>query len=117
MNFLNEDFDVGGSSPGTAADLRMQYLSTLNPRETKFRPTHSNQMYMDDGRELGKAGPMGTLVWNTLVLSERAALNYSRNLLAYGVRAGMYAGMCSELPSINKCSEPPGRDGFHACVR
>ncbi|KAF8207443.1 P-loop containing nucleoside triphosphate hydrolase protein [Mycena galopus ATCC 62051] len=50
--------------------------------------------------EYGKAGPLGTLFWNTLVLSERTAFNYSRNLLAYGVRAGMYAGMGLMLATI-----------------
>lgn len=33
------------------------------------------------------------LFWNTYVLSERNVKNYSRNLLAYGVRAGMYGGV------------------------
>ncbi|KAJ2924403.1 hypothetical protein H1R20_g12699, partial [Candolleomyces eurysporus] len=41
----------------------------------------------------GKAGPAGTLLWNTLTLAERSVKNYTRNLLAYGVRAGMYGGM------------------------
>ncbi|KAJ7301568.1 P-loop containing nucleoside triphosphate hydrolase protein [Mycena albidolilacea] len=50
--------------------------------------------------EHGKAGPAGTLFWNTVVLSERTALNYGRNLLAYGVRAGMYAGMGLMLATI-----------------
>ncbi|KAJ6498435.1 P-loop containing nucleoside triphosphate hydrolase protein [Mycena vitilis] len=54
----------------------------------------------DEGVEEGKASAMGTLLWNTLVLAERTAVNYSRNLLAYGVRAGMYAGMGFMLATI-----------------
>ncbi|EJT48418.1 hypothetical protein A1Q1_02550 [Trichosporon asahii var. asahii CBS 2479] len=36
----------------------------------------------------------------TLILSERTLLNYSRNLLAYGVRFGMYLGMALLLATI-----------------
>jgi ABC-type multidrug transport system permease subunit len=35
-----------------------------------------------------------------MVLSERTAVNYQRNLLAYGVRAGMYGGMGLMLATI-----------------
>ena len=103
MNFLNEDFsssnvnvDVGSS---TATEFRRQYISTLSPDDPSFAPTSSfpektstSSGIGNEGRELGKAGVAGTLFWNTLVLSERSILNYARNLLAYGVRAGMYAG-------------------------
>ncbi|KAF7320751.1 ABC transporter domain-containing protein [Mycena chlorophos] len=54
-------------------------------------PPHSKMQLQ--AREHGKAGALGTLVRHTLVLSERTMLNYVRNLLAYGVRLGMYAGM------------------------
>jgi len=43
---------------------------------------------------------MSTLFWNTLILSERTSINYRRNLLAYGVRAGMYCGMGFMLATI-----------------
>jgi len=50
---------------------------------------------LDDskGDDYGKAGSLGTLLWNTSVLCERTAVDYSRNLLAYGIRIGMYAGV------------------------
>ncbi|KAJ6600331.1 P-loop containing nucleoside triphosphate hydrolase protein [Mycena vulgaris] len=84
MNFLNNDFaeTTGRDSTNSARAFREFYLST-NPRA-----------------EHGRAGILGTLFWNTMVLSERTAVNYSRNLLAYGVRAGMYAGMGVMLATI-----------------
>lgn len=36
----------------------------------------------------------------TVTLSHRAALNYSRNVLAYGIRLGMYCGMGLLLATI-----------------
>ncbi|KAH8091409.1 P-loop containing nucleoside triphosphate hydrolase protein [Cristinia sonorae] len=39
-------------------------------------------------------------LYRTGVLMERNAINYSRNLLAYGVRAGMYIGMGVMLATI-----------------
>ncbi|KAL0572864.1 hypothetical protein V5O48_009094 [Marasmius crinis-equi] len=111
MNFLNEDFSYDTSHAGsgtstTAAEFRRRYLSTLTPDDPKFRPPYSGRTTMssglegENGRNVGKAGVIGTLFWNTLVLSERSALNYARNLLAYGVRAGMYAGMGFMLATI-----------------
>ncbi|EEB96861.1 hypothetical protein MPER_03927, partial [Moniliophthora perniciosa FA553] len=50
---------------------------------------------LENGRDMGKTGPAGQLLWKTLILSERSAINYARNLLAYGVRAGMYAAMAN----------------------
>ncbi|KAK7022533.1 ABC transporter domain-containing protein [Favolaschia claudopus] len=102
MNFLNEDFaEVTGRETRTdAAAFRQFYLSTNPPlpeiRDTEFMVEEAR--YLDV--EHGKAGGLGTLFWNTVVLSERTAVNYSRNLLAYGVRAGMYAGMGFMLATI-----------------
>ncbi|KAJ8082345.1 hypothetical protein PM082_008200 [Marasmius tenuissimus] len=111
MNFLNEDFSASnenaGASTSTATEFRQQYISTLSPDDPNFAPTnpYPEKIAMSSGignggRDLGKAGVVGTLVWNTLVLSERSALNYARNLLAYGVRVGMYAGMGLMLATI-----------------
>ncbi|PPR01462.1 hypothetical protein CVT24_001866 [Panaeolus cyanescens] len=50
--------------------------------------------------ETGKAGLLKTTFWNSIVLGERSTINYSRNLLAYGVRIGMYAGMGLMLATI-----------------
>lgn len=42
-----------------------------------------------------------TRIWlHTIILGERMTLNYSRNLLAYGVRTAMYAGMGVMLATI-----------------
>ncbi|KAJ6488885.1 P-loop containing nucleoside triphosphate hydrolase protein [Mycena sanguinolenta] len=98
MNFLNADFAKTGNN--TIHDFREFYLST-KPELPVTPPNASLQeIVVDESVEHGKSGPIGTLFWNTMVLSERTVLNYSRNLLAYGVRAGMYAGMGLMLGTI-----------------
>ncbi|KAJ7686760.1 ABC-2 type transporter-domain-containing protein [Mycena olivaceomarginata] len=47
-----------------------------------------------------RRGRRGRSSGTRFVLSERTALNHGRNLLAYGVRAGMYAGMGLMLATI-----------------
>ena len=99
MNFLNDDFDKSRSPTETKStsvqELRDYYLSTLRDPAPSLHPPgcepQNDHDPINNDRE-GKAGPLGTLLWNTLVLSERSMKNYSRNLLAYGVRIGMYAG-------------------------
>ncbi|KAJ7462986.1 ABC-2 type transporter-domain-containing protein [Mycena latifolia] len=99
MNFLNNDFaeTTGRDSHSGARAFREFYLST-NPSlpESAFKARLGGNIDESDS-EHGRAGMLGTLFWNTMVLSERTAVNYSRNLLAYGVRAGM--------------------DGSDACIR
>lgn len=98
MNFLNNDF---GASDVTPQEFRAHFLTALasgmpgltDPAALEYDEKHSlNSFKASEVRE-GEAGPLETLCRNTLVLSHRTAINYSRNLLAYGVRAGMYAGM------------------------
>jgi hypothetical protein len=107
MNFLNDDFAeaTGRDSSNTNANargFREFYLSTHPslPDDTSFTPEAREALVPSDS-EHGRAGVLGTLFWNTMVLSERTAVNYSRNLLAYGVRAGMYAGALSVHLSAN----------------
>jgi len=92
MNFLNTDFSEVGTSSKLINDFREFYLSQS---DSLYRPQEKQPVTgdFDDHSTLhGKAGPFGTLFWNTMVLSARTAVNYQRNLLAYGVRAGMYGG-------------------------
>ncbi|KAJ7500865.1 P-loop containing nucleoside triphosphate hydrolase protein [Mycena galericulata] len=106
MNFLNDDFaETTGRGSSRAQAFRDFYLST-NPSlpdsaSADFKNVSTGTLV---GRgvetEYGKCGALGTLFWNTAVLSERTAVNYSRNLLAYGVRAGMYAGMGLMIATI-----------------
>jgi hypothetical protein len=96
MNFLNNDFMTSNESKGTSAhDLHEYYLSTAKVPTLSISTEGDHDSGSPDyevADEQGKAGPLGTLFWNTSVLSERSLKNYSRNLLAYGVRAGMYGG-------------------------
>jgi len=100
MNFLNSDFSEAGTSSKSINDFREFYLSQS---DSLYR-TEDKQPFtgdIDDHSTLhGKAGPFATLFWNTMVLSERTAVNYRRNLLAYGVRTGMYGGMGLMLATI-----------------
>ncbi|KAG6897314.1 hypothetical protein C0992_002490, partial [Termitomyces sp. T32_za158] len=102
MNFLNNDFITTESKVAGADDLRGYYLSTVISVTQSVR---SGEEYVRSqepvsAKEHGKAGVFGTLFWNTVVLAERSAKNYSRNLLAYGVRAAMYGGMGLMLATI-----------------
>ncbi|PPQ75685.1 hypothetical protein CVT26_001519 [Gymnopilus dilepis] len=98
MNFLNSDFGDQSSS-SRREEFRQFYLSTISsPEVTEKVPLHLDTE--DDAPVHGKAGPLATLFWNTWVLAERAVVNYKRNLLAYGVRAGMYCGMGLMLATI-----------------
>ncbi|KAJ7582756.1 P-loop containing nucleoside triphosphate hydrolase protein [Mycena floridula] len=99
MNFLNEDFSAFNGSGGTSvAKFRQFYLHYSSGSRSNLPRGFVKGKLLT--HEDGETGPWKTLLWNTLVLSERSALNYSRNLLAYGVRTGMYAGMGVMLATI-----------------
>ncbi|KAF8154965.1 P-loop containing nucleoside triphosphate hydrolase protein [Crassisporium funariophilum] len=103
MNFLNDDFAESKASSSTIIqDFRDFYLSLsseLSPPEPK-----PARLYGSDSHDVwvsyGNPSYVERLFWNTLVLAERSTLNYMRNLLAYGVRAGMYGGMGFMLATI-----------------
>ncbi|KAG6901786.1 hypothetical protein C0995_007889 [Termitomyces sp. Mi166 len=104
MNFLNNDFAMNSATnvlkPAGADDIREYYFSTIkvSTQSISSQDVPSQEHVATD--EYGKAGILGTLLWNTVVLSERTMKNYARNLLAYGVRAGMYGGMGLMLATI-----------------
>ncbi|KAF5367203.1 hypothetical protein D9758_003922 [Tetrapyrgos nigripes] len=117
MNFLNQDFDSESErhsfSHNAAKEFRSFYLSTIasssssaigddeHEVESKFDKNNTSQTFVrvalakdsNDYSSPTDGSSSERLFWNTVVLSERSAVNYMRNLLAYGVRAGMYAGM------------------------
>ncbi|KAG6855896.1 hypothetical protein H0H87_009576 [Tephrocybe sp. NHM501043] len=96
MNFLNNDFETNESKGASADDLRAYYLSTIKAPSLSIGTEQGHgtpsQEDSDATEDRGRASYIGKLFWNTVVLSERSLKNYSRNLLAYGVRAGMYGG-------------------------
>lgn len=95
MNFLNNDFITTESKVAGADDLRGYYLSTVisTTQSVSSGEDYAQSQEPVNAEDHGKAGVFGKLFWNTAVLAERSMKNYSRNLLAYGVRAGMYGGM------------------------
>ena len=52
---------------------------------------------MDHRRQLRAMHGIRKLLFSTAVLSHRNLLNYTRNLLAYGIRIGMFLGMVRGL--------------------
>ncbi|KAG6847062.1 hypothetical protein H0H93_010374 [Arthromyces matolae] len=106
MNFLNNDFVTDKSQSAGSNELRKFYLSTRKNSsatisvDSQEPAIHSDQSNAHHGDEHGKAGLWRTLFWNSVVLAERNLKNYSRNLFAYGIRAGMYAGMGFMLATI-----------------
>ncbi|KAJ7754347.1 ABC-2 type transporter-domain-containing protein [Mycena maculata] len=102
MNFLNKDFTqtTGQEISSDARAFRNFYLSTNPSVPDSVFKVADPEAFVGVDTESGRSGALGTLFWNTMVLSERTAVNYSRNMLAYGVRAGMYAGMGLMLATI-----------------
>ncbi|KAG6899183.1 hypothetical protein C0993_012597 [Termitomyces sp. T159_Od127] len=99
MNFLNNDFITTESKVAGADDLRKYYLSTVqSATQSVTEEDYIRNQESVTANDYGKAGVYGTLFWNTVVLAERTMKNYSRNLLAYGVRAGMYGGLLQNPP-------------------
>ncbi|KAJ7930537.1 P-loop containing nucleoside triphosphate hydrolase protein [Mycena leptocephala] len=91
MNFLNNDFaEATGREANTGARAFRQFYLSTNPSlpDIVLRVEGSGSL-LEAEAEHGKAGVLATLFWNAMVLSQRSAVNYSRNLLAYGVRAGI----------------------------
>jgi len=120
MNMLNNDFDPILTEDPTIVtrpkpsidEFRARYLSTVS--DLMDEEKHAGKLSLTDTlpvvgdgasftdayESYYRAGTLGTLWQKTYVLSERMAKNYSRNLLAYGVRAGMYGGMGLMLATI-----------------
>lgn len=117
MNFLNDDFsrEATRDNKSSAQEMREFFFSARPP--LTGRPTTAETVIAEGSvEEFGKAGTFGTLFWNTVVLSERSAKNYVRNLLAYGVRAGMYGGASFTFHSQLEFSIFVFRNGPDACV-
>ncbi|KAJ3116113.1 hypothetical protein HDU96_010407 [Phlyctochytrium bullatum] len=55
---------------------------------------------LDAGNGGGTLDGISTFMRHTAILCERTSLNYTRNLLAYGVRVGMYLGMGIMMATI-----------------
>lgn len=94
IQLVNTDFydsTLGGPSP----DDRLDDLASRWQEHTRSKEEFAPQMSYD-GLALGmrkKPSAMSEGFRKTLILSDRNLKNYSRNLLAYGVRLGMYIGM------------------------
>ncbi|KAJ9092986.1 hypothetical protein QFC20_007229 [Naganishia adeliensis] len=104
MQLLNTDFDTDTQSELLPMDTIQQfkthfaYWQNTVGRVPAPGP-HSTSNLAHIVKEGQVHGP--TRVWlHTVILGERMTLNYSRNLLVYGIRAAMYAGMGVMLATI-----------------
>ncbi|GAA5947430.1 hypothetical protein JCM3765_001675 [Sporobolomyces pararoseus] len=79
------------------SDLWTQY-QTEKPRQS-LSPEHDYSLTFGEKSRGGIAGIVGNLR-KLNVLMHRNLLNYSRNILAYGIRLGMYMGMALLLATI-----------------
>ena len=73
---------------GSWGDKEGEQLDMKNGTKTRVKARKAGRARVGSSKELRSGFISG---WNqTVILMERNMLNYSRNLLAYGVRLGMY---------------------------
>ncbi|KAF8513122.1 P-loop containing nucleoside triphosphate hydrolase protein [Hysterangium stoloniferum] len=90
MNFLNSDFSASSDTKLSANEMRQFYLSSIPT--PPIMPSQSTTSLSNPRQLHDRNYNVTSILKKTLVLSERGVKNYSRNLLVYGIRAGMYAG-------------------------
>lgn len=105
LQLLNTDFGGNDAHPQAGGDTVRQfkeYYETWKQRD----PNVGQRWDMDATEDLAQALQWDRVtgiegVWfHTIILSQRMTLNYSRNVLAYGIRGTMYAGMGLMLATI-----------------
>ncbi|POY71944.1 hypothetical protein BMF94_5027 [Rhodotorula taiwanensis] len=108
--FLKKDEETYGSMPPVSAD---DHLNALAAKWTEHRhatpdprPSYGDTTTTTTGATLalgsrsGKRTGFAVGSQKTVTLMHRTVLNYSRNLLAYGIRLAMYVGMGLMLATI-----------------
>jgi ABC-type multidrug transport system ATPase subunit len=99
LDLVSTDFG-GDAKSDTKVDVVQKLWTAQAAADARQRASDDNgkELEMDDHHVGGKS--VGHYVAVTGTLMERTVINYSRNLLAYGVRLGMYAGMGFLLATI-----------------
>ncbi|KAJ9095315.1 hypothetical protein QFC21_005681 [Naganishia friedmannii] len=103
MQLLNTDFETNVQSENLSRDVVQQFKSHFERHEKRTaHPMDPPAATTDVTIALKQEQVLGiSKIWlHSKILGERMTLNYSRNLLAYGVRAAMYAGMGVMLATI-----------------
>ena len=90
--FLKHDSDTYGSAPTVSADKHLNALASKWSEHAHATPDRSSS-HSADGHPVPHAASTRSNAFaagaqKTLTLMHRTALNYSRNLLAYGIRCG-----------------------------
>ncbi|TIC24313.1 P-loop containing nucleoside triphosphate hydrolase protein [Wallemia mellicola] len=99
MELINTDFEKQDSKSieeGTSSFNRLESLVTSWKSHEKFHVAVTNT----SDTQIRSSESLSDFVRRTYILSERNLFNYSRNLLAYGVRMGMYVGLGVLLATI-----------------
>ncbi|KZP14385.1 P-loop containing nucleoside triphosphate hydrolase protein [Athelia psychrophila] len=89
----------------TAGVTPSEYLDNMAALWKKFASKYGVDADQNNGYEAGaiSGGPMPRYhdhLRKTIILTQRNFLNYTRNLLAFGIRMGMYVGMGLMLATI-----------------
>ncbi|KAJ9111238.1 hypothetical protein QFC22_006538 [Naganishia vaughanmartiniae] len=103
MQLLNTDFETDVQNENLSRDVVQQFKSHFENHEKQTSHSLDPPAATTDVTvALKQEQVLGiTKIWlHSKILGERMTLNYSRNLLAYGVRAAMYAGMGVMLATI-----------------
>ncbi|GHJ89438.1 hypothetical protein NliqN6_5840 [Naganishia liquefaciens] len=105
MQILNTDFATDTQECVLPRDAIQQFRTHFLEREKRAEPTMRTKEHPVITKDLechqeGEVAGLSKLWWHSYILAERMLLNYSRNLLAFGIRAAMYAGMGLMLATI-----------------
>ncbi|TKA52191.1 hypothetical protein B0A53_05035 [Rhodotorula sp. CCFEE 5036] len=102
--FLKHDSDMYGSAPTVSADEHLNALASKWSEHAHATPDrvslHSADVHPVPHSASTRSNAFAAGAQKTLTLMHRTALNYSRNLLAYGIRLAMYVGMGLMLATI-----------------
>ncbi|VDC00690.1 unnamed protein product [Peniophora sp. CBMAI 1063] len=105
LDMINTDFmhdsDEAARHVDHLTDSWRQY-SSKRPSTHSLPALHEEKTLMSNfhTRRPRAISTFAANMWRTWYLMQRNAINYSRNILAYGVRAGMYLGMGVMLATI-----------------
>ncbi|KAI8836859.1 P-loop containing nucleoside triphosphate hydrolase protein [Chytridium lagenaria] len=98
IDLINTDFDAPDKPTTHVETLSLFYRRHADAKDNYIRSCVGMAKEMDVKGD-GLNG-FGRFMRHTMILSERMALSYVRNLLAYGVRVGMYLGMGIMMATI-----------------
>lgn len=96
IQLVNTEFYSGPTSAQEHLDeLASRWLQEAPQYSSSSQLARGEIGWMDDRKKSGMAHGVSEGVRKTLILSQRNAFNYSRNLLAYGIRRESHFGLAA----------------------